>query len=158
MSSWTPRVWEKENSSVCVSSYLIYYARSLWGIFFFIYLFFPPTPFVQEHRELYSCSQELASWELYWSIFLWCHSYNNSWNSVRNMEVWCFILFYRVILIQRPLSLCVIQAPFLSRDDDIVQNNRKNVVNCNRNRCGNLERSRVSSNTPESERKTRSYK
>lgn len=68
------------------------------------------------------------------------------------IEVWWSILFDMVILIQRPLSLCIIQAPSQSIVDDVVQNNNKNVVTCNRNRCGNLERHRVSPNTPECER------
>lgn len=67
-------------------------------------------------------------------------------------QVWWSILFDMVILIQRPLSLCIIQAPSQSIVDDVVQNNNKHVVTCNRNRCGNLERRRVSSNTPDRER------
>lgn len=68
----------------------------------------------------------------------------------RCMEVRWSILFNAVVLIHTPLYLCIIQAPFLSTVDDIVQNNNKNVANRNRNQCGNLEQ--PPRHTPESER------
>lgn len=68
----------------------------------------------------------------------------------RCMEVRWSILFNTVVLIHIPLCLCITRAPLLSRVDDIVQNNNKNVANRNRNQCGNLEQ--PPRHTPESER------